>query len=496
VLTEGMTISLLGGGIGVLLAVGGVRVFRALQPGDIPRADGIAIDYRVLGFALLVSIVTGIVFSLLPALHAMRTNASAVLKENASNSTLTGGRRRVQSGLVIAEIALSLVLLTGAGLMFASMLKLQSVNPGFRTDQVITIPLQVRDVAGPPALGDEAARNAALVQDMMARVAGVAGVQSVGAGLTAPFDHVGGGRCCWQTNVRPSFDVPAGDGINVSINTVTPGYFSALAVRIVAGRDFTSSDATASPPAALINSEMAHRLYGDASPVGRTVVFGSSPEEKDPTAIVVGVVDAIHHFGSDRPVDPQVYLPYERFGSGFPILTLIVRTSAPVGTIGPALRDAIWAIAPDVPIDDMKVVSDRVNASFSRPRFLLVLLGTFALTALLLAVGGIYGTLLYSVRRRQRELGIRLALGADRASIVGLVVRHGVVLITAGVILGLAGSIAGTRLLESMLFGVSTTDRTTFVAVAAVLACVALIACWIPAAKAARTDPMRTLRTE
>jgi putative ABC transport system permease protein len=277
---------------------------------------------------------------------------------------------------------------------------------------------------------------------------------------------------------------------------VTPGYFSALAVRIVAGRDFTSSDATASPPAALINSEMAHRLYGDASPVGRTVVFGSSPEEKNPTAIVVGVVDAIHHFGSDRPVDPQVYLPYERFGSGFPILTLIVRTSAPVGTIGPALRDAIWAIAPDVPIDDMKVVSDRVNASFSRPRFLLVLLGTFALTALLLAVGGIYGTLLYSVRRRQRELGIRLALGADRASIVGLVVRHGVVLIAAGVILGLAGSIAGTRLLESMLFGVSTTDPTTFVAVAAVLACVALIACWIPAAKAARTDPMRTLRTE
>lgn len=482
-LTESLCLALLGGGVGAGLAFGGVAAFRAFHPDNIPRLGHLAVDLRVLGFVLLVSALTGILFGLLPALHASRSGLSEVLKEGAKATTVGRKRERLRSALVVGETAVALVLLVGAGLLLRSLVAQLRVEPGFRIDGVTVLQLQL----GPTFTADQRREvSAALLEDVRA----VPGVEAAAGSLSAPLEFFGGSRCCWRTKVAAG-TAPAGDaGVAAFIHPITEGYFATLKIPLLAGRAFERGEREGEARVAVINRQLSQKLFGDRPAVGKELRFG------DNSFSIVGVVEGEHHYGLAQAVELGVYIPFAKEATNFDRLRILVRSPLPLEALAPALRRAVWNRAPDQPVSGITTLRQLAERSVAGPEFLSLLLSTFAAVALLLASGGVYATMLYLVGQRRREMGIRLALGASGNSVQRLVLSHGLALMGLGIACGIGGALALSQLLESLLWGVSTTDAPTVAASAALLGLVGLLVCWLPAWKAARTDPMETLRAE
>jgi putative ABC transport system permease protein len=486
-LTESMLISLGGGLLGVAIAYCGVTLFELYNPGGIPRAESITVDLRVLAFALGVSALTGILFGLAPAVQAMRVDVTDSLKDASGTQTASRGRRQLRNTLVVAEIAVALMLLVGAGLLFNSFRRLKSIDPGFQTDHLVSVSLRFR-----PAPLDQPpeAERIRVTGDLLQRFAAIPGVERVAAGVTIPFGTGGQGTmCCWLSDVRATPE-EIEDAPDPVIHPVTPRYFETIGTQVIRGREFTASDLDSAAVPLVINVRLADRLFGTEDPIGRTIWF------REYRGHVVGVVEDILHWGLYRDSDFEMYVPYNVFGGFFGRIQFAVRSGLDPSLLANDIREAVWAVNSDQPIREIAPMNVLVGGSIAAPRFLSALMIAFSTMAILLAAGGIYGSILYSVQQRQRELGIRMALGAGRVSVVGLILRQGILLTALGVALGVGGALALTRTLESLLFGITPSDTGTFVAVSALLAAVALTASYLPARKASETDPMETLRAE
>jgi putative ABC transport system permease protein len=501
-LTESLLLSVLGGGLGLLLAMWGVDLLVALSPAELPRIAEIGVDARVLVFTLSLSVLTGIVFGLAPALQASHLDLNEALKEGGRSVTGSRRTRRLRSALVVTEIALSLVLLVGAGLLINSFWHLMQVSPGFKTDNLLTMQIALPDSKYPPT---EHHRAQAFYRQLLERVATLPGVQSVGATSSLPLAAGGWGKML-SIEGRPA--PPSMETVPlVQYRQVSANYFGTLGVSPVKGRLFTEQDDPKSPPVALINEEMARRFFPGEDPIGKRIWMGP-PENllpggalpdgySFPRLTIAGVVNDIKHQGLNQQAGPEVYIPYAQgAGETQRSMFLAVRTTVDPMSLAAAVRNEVTAIDRDQPVADIQTMEQRLAASLAQPRFNMLLLGIFAAVALALAAVGLYGVMAYGVTQRTHEIGIRMALGAQRSNVLKLVVRQGMAMALIGVVLGLAASFALTRVMASLLFGVSATDPLVFTIIALLLAAVAFIASYIPARRAIKVDPMIALRYE
>jgi predicted permease len=500
VLMESVVLGLIGGGLGVAIAAIGVKTFAVLNAGGIPRVASVTVDWRVVAFALLLSIAAGVLFGLLPAIRSAESDYSIALKEGSQTSTLSRSGSRTRNTLVVSEIALALVLLVGAGLLFNSFMQLRRVDPGFDTENVLALPLRF---GLPFGWGGtryaDADTKAAFAREILAAARAIPGVIEAGGGLSPPFNRV----CCWSAGIVRS-DEPD-DTVESWIRPVTHRYLEAIGARLIAGRTFTavddqgerfiavaerSNELRVTHLSAVVNASLAARLFPNESPLGREIVQGGLRAE------VVGVVRDISHLGLDRSGEYDLYVPFLRTGTAFDRLDLAVRYRGSTEVVADALRRAVWNIDPDLPIGTMQTMDQRMSRSLATPRFYSALFASFAILAFLLAASGIYASMAYVVRQRRRELGIRLALGGAPANLVWMVLGRGTLQTAVGLTLGLAGAYALSRLLSGFVFGISTSDPLTFVSASLVLGAVALLACVVPARKAAGADPLEVLRTQ
>jgi predicted permease len=484
-LTESVALALMGGTLGVGLAFVSVELFRRFIPADVPRIEELAVDPRILLFALLASLATGLVFGMTPALHAAGRDVVGALKEG--GTALAGSRRgsRIRSILVISEIALALVLLTGAGLFFRSLLIQAQVHPGFQSEALVTVPLHLGG-------SYDAARRQQFTVAVRERILAQPGTEGAAAGLTAPFQYLGSSMCCISNEVRAVDGLPEAEPIyHAMIHPISPGYFQTLQAQVRYGREFEAADESGDGKVVILNEPVARRLFGEADAVGRTIRIGEAD-----LRTIVGVVEGVHHYGTAMGIGPNIYVPYSQWGSFSDIYHLMVRSTLDLETLAPRIREAIASVDPGLPVDEIVPMRRRVESALAGQRFLTILLGTFAAVALLLATGGIYASMLYSVGQRRQEMGIRLALGAKGGQVVGLILLGGLGTTLIGIGLGLAASLGLSRLLRSFLYGVSVGDSLTFTTVIAILTGAALLACLIPALRAARTNPMETLKVE
>jgi predicted permease len=485
-LTESVTLAVAGAVLGVAVAGLGVAGFGMLAPADVPRLQEVSVDVRTLGFALAVAVLTGVVFGVLPSFYASRAEVTEALKEGAGRASAGHSRLRVKNGLVVGEIALALVLLVGAGLLFNSFVRLKRVDPGFDPGNLISVPLTFGSLADLTRAHGPARLQA--LREIMGRVRALPGVQSVSAAAVVPFSQIG--RCCYMTTAVTE---SGGDSTRIVRHPVAPGFFETLHASLVAGRDVVWSDADAPEHRVVISRSMAERFFGDENPVGKTFTMGRNRVP----ATVIGVVNDLKFWNLARDRDVDVFFPYDSSAAGdLSFMHLAVRTSGSVEGVPAALRRAIWSVEPEMPIPEIQFLPARISETMTSERFLSTLLVVFAGFAVTLAAAGIYGTMLYAVGQRSHEIGIRMALGADGRRIVVQVLKRGMALTVVGVGLGLAGAVAVSRVLESLVFGISAQDVPTYGAVAVLLTFVALAACYLPARRASRLDPMITLRAE
>jgi predicted permease len=482
-LTESTLVSLAGGATGLLLALWGVPALLALAPeGQIPRIELVRIDGWVLAFTFGVSALTGIVFGLAPAFQATRRE----LRESLSlgGRTLTGSHEGLRSALVIAEIALALVLLTGAGLMLKSFLRLRAVDPGFRPENVLTMTVEL-----PDAVYQAPLQMQAFHQRMLARLSNLPGVLVAGAVNSSPL----GGNL-----TRGDFQLEGGrHGYTVDKPCVSPAYFRTMGIRLLSGRDFTERDNATAPGVVIVSQSVARRLWPGEDAIGKRVSEEDHPKPED-WLTIVGVVDDIRQTGLAKGPDPALYYPYLQVNRSFWLsrMSFAVRTASSPLRLATAMRAALREVDRDLPVERLATMQDLILADAAEPRFQTRLFGAFSLLALTLSAVGIYGVLAYSVTQRTHEIGIRMALGAERRDVVDMVLRRTLILAAAGVLLGTAGALAVTRVLARFLFEVRPTDPATFAAVAALLGCVALFAGLVPARRASRVDPAEALRYE
>lgn len=484
-LTESLLLAAIGATAGLPLAIWGVRLLVALSPADFPRLQEISIDGRVLGVTVLAAMVCGLIFGLAPALQSSRLNLNESLKEG-GRSADGSGRRRMRSALVVTEIAFSLMLLVGAGLMIKSFMKLQSVSPGFKPDHILTMHLTL-----PRARYDTKEKVNNYNQQLIERVTAVRGVEAAGLSISLPPDNL---------EVSDSFSIegkpwpPGASEPIVPIVLISPQYFTALGVPLLQGRGFNAIDKEGSPLVVIINQTLADRYFPDETPIGKRLKVGGAERPRNPWMEIVGVVGDLKYSGLDAKPEPTYYTPLAQ--DAWRAAYLVVRAPMNPTNLAPAIREQIWALDKDMPIANVATMDRLLAESVAVPRFRTLLLGIFAALALVLASVGIYGVISYSVTQRTHEIGIRMALGAQGRNVMTMVIRQGIVLALTGVAIGLAGSVALTRLMETLLFEVSTTDSATFAGVAALLIAVALLACWVPARRASRVDPMAALRCE
>jgi putative ABC transport system permease protein len=488
-LTESIVLSLVGGALGLLLAVWGTDALVASIPGGVPRADDVGVDLRVLGFTLVVAVLTGVFFGLVPALASSRPNLNDALKEGERGST--GHRHKVRNVLVVSEVALALVLLVGAGLMIRSVWSLQQVRLGFDPENLLTMQISLQ--GGP----EDAQKTLSFTDQLERQLATVPGVTS--AALTCGLPFAGAPENSIYV-ARDQIGQPNSSKMAVMYVT-TPNYRETMGLRLLRGRYFTDQDRAGAPPVAVVDESLVEKYFGGEDPIGKHLYDGD--EENAIEIEIVGVVGHVKHYGidGDVPVDPQYYVPLAQVpAQAMPFVTrnlgLLLRTSADMEGVAAAARNQVRSLDPNQPVFSIRTMDEIVSQSLSDRQFTMVLLAVFAGVALLLAAAGIYGIMSYSVTQRTHEVGIRMALGADRKDVLGMIVRQGMVLAGIGVVVGLAKALILMQLMKSLLFGVSATDPATFVCVAALLVGVAFFACVIPARRATKVDPIVALRYE
>jgi putative ABC transport system permease protein len=488
-LTESVLLAAIGGLLGLLLARWGVRLLLELRPGNLPRLEEIAIDGRVLGFTCLISLASGILFGLVPAVQSGRSDLNKVLKEGGRSAADGQGRSRMRSVLVVAEIALSVVLLAGAGLMLKSFLRLQAVSPGINPDNALTMQITL-----PQRQYHDDSQLLSFYQHLLEKVQTLPGVDSAGVGMSLPPNLL---------EVTDYFTIEGQEAVSermlglADLVFVSPDYFRALGVPLVKGRYFTAADRVDSAKIAIVNQTLAHHYWPNENPIGKRLKTGGAERPKSPWMEVVGVVGDIKYSGLDAAPELELYEPYQQ--AAWPSMYLVVRTSSELrnpATLASAVQNAVWSLDKDLPVAHIRTMRQLLSESVEQPRFRTVLLEVFALIALSLATVGIYGVLAYSVSQRRHEIGVRMAMGAKRSDVLWMVVGQGMFLTLIGVAIGVAGAFVLTRFLSTLLYGVRPTDPVTFVVVPLLLACVALFACYVPARRAIRVDPMAALRYE
>jgi len=484
-LTESILIAVLGGAAGLLIANWGLKALVALSPEDIPRRDQIGIDLPVLGFTLLISLVTGLMFGLAPAFQASKLDLNESLKEGGRGASGSVQSRRVRNALVVFEVAVSLVLLIGAGLMIRSFIRLQRVDLGFNPDRLLTMNIQLSRTRY------QGAQSAAFFRELIERVQALPGVEAAGA-ITAVFIEGLPNSSYFTIEGRPP--VPAPQQTEAPIDFVTPTYFRTMGISLLKGRELTEQDGPNSPPVVVINDTFARRYWPGEDPLGRRLKFGDASSNA-PWLTIVGVVADMRRTGFDFEPRCETFLPYtQRQFIGF--LSLVVRTAADPRAMATNVRDTVWAMDRNQPVSHIRTMDQQLGGMIAQRRLNTVLFGLFAGVALLLAAVGIYGVISYSVTQRTHELGIRMALGAGRAEVLKLIVGNAMTLVGAGIGIGLIAATALTRLMATLLYGVSATDPVTFAVISVILAGVALGACFVPARRAMKVDPMIALRYE
>ncbi|MDP6372144.1 MAG: ABC transporter permease [Vicinamibacterales bacterium] len=484
-LTESVALSVVGGGLGLLVAVWSVDLLPVVAPQSLAQFGAIEIDATVLAFTLGASLLTGLVFGVVPSIQVSRADLHDALKEGARGSA--GGRQMTRRALVVAEVALALVLLVGAGLLIRSFQRVLNVDPGFAPQQTLTFRLALPATTYPGA-----SEWATFYRRTLERVRALPGVQAAGAISSLPMSGVGGNGsfAIEDVPIAPDAAAPHGDP-----RATTPGYFEAMGIELLRGRYLTERDREGAPLTVVVDDEMVRRYFPDQDPIGRrlTFFFDSAPGEPNWREIV-GVVRNVKH--SNLEADPRMQIYYTAAQTPVGAMFVALRTSVDPETTFTAVRGAVQAEDPGLPLFNIQTMDQRVSASLGVRRFSMGLLAGFAVVALLMAAIGIYGVMAYSVAERRQEIGIRMALGARRRDVLGLILGQGLALTLAGAAVGLAGAFGLSRLLSAMLFGVTSTDPATYVAIPIVLILVALVAVLVPARRATLVDPMVALRTE
>ncbi|MBA2731391.1 MAG: ABC transporter permease, partial [Acidobacteria bacterium] len=488
-LTESVLLSLIGGGVGLLLAVWGIDVLRAASADILPTTALVNLDSKVLLFTLFISLFTGIIFGLAPALGASKADMNETLKEGGRGATT--GRRggMVRSALVVSEVALSLVLLIGAGLLIKSFLNILNTDPGFNSQNLLTMQLSLKVDKG------EGRKVLNFFTEAHDRIAALPGVEAAAYSNGLPL--TGASDTGFAIEGRPKPE--PGQGPQTMLYVTSPSYLKAMDIRLIKGRFFTAQDTQSSPRVAVIDEAFARQQFPDQDPIGQRL----AGNEDNPSAEIIGVVAHVKHFGldSEERIKSQLYLPFNqapdkllpRLASR---MNLLLRTTDDPLTLSAAVRREVQALDPNQPVYNVTTMEQTLDQSLATQRLSTMLLMMFAGVALVLAAVGIYGVMSYVVTQRRHEIGIRMALGAQRADVLRLILRQGMWLTACGVALGLVAAFALSRLMASLLFGVSPTDPLTFAGVAVALAVVTLAACLIPARRALKVDPMIALRYE
>jgi putative ABC transport system permease protein len=462
------------------LASLGVKALVALSPDNLPRLQEIDVDGRVLFFTLALSVLTGLIFGLAPALQASRPNLQHTLKEG--GAAATRGRHWLRNLLVVGEVAIAMTLLVGAGLMLNSFVRLQRVNPVVNAGKLLSVQIDLPETRYP-----EATQASTFFQELIRRVESLPGVESACLSTVQPLSGVA---------VNDPFSI---EGRPLDFNNapvagwqhVTPNFFRTLGIPIVAGRDFTDRDTTDASGAAIINEAMARRYFPNEDPIGKRLTLGLP---RPPWLMIVGVVKAIPHRGLESKPEPDWYLSYlgqpRRYGY------LLTRASGDPAGLAAAIRSQVLAIDKDQPVTAIRTINEVIASTTAPRRFNTLLLAIFAAVALALAATGVYSVISYSVTQRTQEVGVRMALGARPGDVIRLILKQGLTLTLIGVAAGLLGAIAAARVMTGMLYGVTATDPATFVAISLLLAIVATLACYLPARRAARVEPIAALRHE
>jgi putative ABC transport system permease protein len=484
-LTESMLLAVLGGALGALLAWWALRLLVDLNPANIPRLETIRLDGRVLWFNLALSLLTGVIFGLAPALQTSHLKLGDALKEGGRAGA--GGLRaqRIRGVFIVAEMALTLALLVGAGLLVRSFWRLQNVDPGFKTDHLLT--LRVTLWGSKYRQGAQAVSFYDRLQERLAAIPGVVAVSATSDIMLRKLANSA------NFTIENKPQAPSELALELPFDRVQPNYFQTMGIQLLQGRAFTSQDSRESPRVAIVNETFVKRYFSNEDPIGRRFTFGAAgPNARWIT--IVGVVRDSKRQGVDQPVRIESWMPLAQMPSGS--MDVVLRTTGDPLALSNATREAVWSLDRDLPIPKIQTMQQVLSERVAQRRLNMLLLGLFALVALILAVVGIYGVMNYVVTQRTNEIGIRMALGAQTRDVLRLIVRQGMTLVLVGVVIGLAATFALTRLMTTLLFGVSATDPITFVAIAALLIGVALVACLIPARRATKVDPMVALRYE
>ena len=486
-LTESVILSLVGAGVGLLLAVWGVDLLTKLKPEGIPRLDNVRIDGTVILFTIATAVVTGILFGLVPAFSATRGLSNA-LKESGRGAVAARSGNRVRGVLVVVELALAVMLLAGAGLLLRSFMKLQAVDPGFKVGQALTF-----DLTLPDARYRERERRVAFFDQLLPRLRALPGVRSASSVLGLPL---GGLDLIISFTVEGRPPVPPSQQPAMQVRVAAPGYFEAIGIPLKRGRAFTDDDKAGSPRVVLITESAARQFFPNEDPIGKTITLGWRMGPGTPRAggEVIGILGDIKDAGLNEANPPQIYLPYRQWPIG--TMSVVLETAVPPLSLADAVRAEVYAVDGNLPVSNVSTVGAIVAKSISQQRFYMLLLTIFAGVALVLAAIGIFGVLSYAVSQRTREIGIRMALGAQGRSVVQMVVRQAMILVACGIAAGLALGLVLSQTMVKMLFAIEPTDPATYASVALTLGVVALGASYLPARRATRVDPIVALRAD
>ena len=480
-LTESLVLAFAGGILGLLFAAAAVSLLTSVTVSDIPLSDQVGLNAQVLIFTFVISVVTGVLFGLIPAWQTTKVNLNETLKEGGGKGVSESGGSRVRGALVVFEVALTLVLLIGAGLMIKSFANLLQSDLGFQAQNVLTFEVDLPNKNYP-----DTANAASFYDNLVMKLKSLPGVKAVGGVTMLPL---GGDNRIFSFRIEGQPIVDQSQHPRANYRIAMPEYFSAMNIPLESGRMFTSADIQGSAPVLIINERMANRYFPQGA-IGQRVYVRNDPKSRE----IVGVVKSVKHFALDQEPQPEMYVPYWQSPSRY--MRMVVRTDVAPKTLVNAVQRQVWDLDRGLPVAEMNSMDDLVSKSVAQQWTSMVLLTLFAAVALILAAVGIYGVLSYSVTQRTREIGIRMALGASKNEILKLIITKGMMLTAIGILLGIAGAYALTRAIRSLLFGVGTLDVAIFVLVPVVFAVIAVCACFFPARRASQVDPLVALRYE